>query len=108
MEEITLQRFNEVIDALEAGEIRVAEKVDGQWKVNKWVKEVILAGFRLGAMTDMSQGQFPYYDKSTYPVRNFSLGDGVRIVPGGTSIRRGRPCRKLLSSPRGLPREKPR
>jgi 2,3,4,5-tetrahydropyridine-2-carboxylate N-succinyltransferase len=89
MEEITLQRFNEVIDALEAGEIRVAEKVDGQWKVNKWVKEVILAGFRLGAMTDMSQGQFPYYDKSTYPVRGFSLSDGVRIVPGGTSIRRG-------------------
>ena len=89
MEEITLQRFNEVMDALERGEIRVAEKVDGQWKVNRWVKEVILSGFRLGAIKDMSEGQFPFFDKNTFPVRKFKAGDGVRIVPGGTSIRRG-------------------
>ncbi len=89
MEEINLQRFNEVMDALERGEIRVAEKVDGAWKVNKWVKEVILAGFKLGAIKDMSQGQFPYFDKDTFPVRGFTQADGVRIVPGGSSIRRG-------------------
>lgn len=89
MEEITLQRFNEVMDALERGEIRVAEKVDGQWKVNRWVKEVILSGFRLGAIKDMSEGQFPFFDKNTFPVRKFKAGDGVRIVPGGSSIRRG-------------------
>ena len=41
--EVTLERFNEVMDALERGEIRVAEKVDGQWKVNTRVKEIILA-----------------------------------------------------------------
>ena len=87
--EVTLEKFYEVLDALEKGELRVAEKVDGAWKVNTWVKEVILAGFRLGAITDMSQGQFPFFDKNTYPVRPFQAHDGVRIVPGGTSIRRG-------------------
>ncbi len=87
--EITLERFNEVIEGLEKGEIRVAEKIDGKWVVNKWVKEVILAGFRLGAVTDMSQGQFSFFDKATFPVRQFAKEDGVRIVPGGSSIRRG-------------------
>ena len=89
MENITIERFNEVIAALEKGELRVAEKVDGEWKVNAWVKEVILAGFRLGAIKDMSDGQFSFYDKDTFPVRKFSAADGVRIVPGGSSIRRG-------------------
>ena len=87
--EVTLERFNEVLAALETGELRVAEKTGGEWKVNTWVKEVILAGFRLGEITDMSAGQFPFFDKDTYPVRGFRQEDGVRIVPGGTSIRRG-------------------
>ncbi len=86
---MTIERFNEVLAALEAGELRVAEKTGGEWKVNTWVKEVILAGFRLGKMTDMSEGQFSFFDKDTYPVRSFRLEDGVRIVPGGTGIRRG-------------------
>lgn len=86
---MTLERFNEVLAALEMGELRVAEKTGGEWKVNTWVKEVILAGFRLGKITDMSAGQFPFFDKDTYPVRGFRQEDGVRIVPGGTSIRRG-------------------
>ena len=87
--EVTLQEFNEVIAALEKGELRVAQKVDGEWVVNRHVKEVILAGFKLGAITDMSEGQFPFFDKNTFPVRQFKASDGVRIVPGGTSIRRG-------------------
>lgn len=87
--EITLEKFLQTIDRLEKGEIRVAEKIDGKWVVNKWVKEVILAGFKLGAITDMSQGQFSFFDKETFPVRKFSAEDGVRIVPGGSSIRRG-------------------
>ncbi len=87
--EVMLERFNEVLAALETGELRVAEKTGGEWKVNTWVKEVILAGFRLGKITDMSAGQFPFFDKDTYPVRGFRQEDGVRIVPGGTSIRRG-------------------
>ena len=87
--EISRERFDEVIAALEAGQLRVAEKVNGAWQVNREVKEVILAGFKLGQITDMSQGQFPFFDKDTYPVRPFRQEDGVRIVPGGTSIRRG-------------------
>lgn len=89
MEAVTIDRFNEVLSALESGELRVAEKVSGEWRINRWVKEVILAGFRLGRLTDMSEGQFPFFDKDTYPVRKFRLDDGVRIVPGGSSIRRG-------------------
>jgi 2,3,4,5-tetrahydropyridine-2-carboxylate N-succinyltransferase len=87
--EVTLSRFEEVIAALEAGTLRVAEKVGGEWKVNREVKEIILAGFRLGAVVEMSQGQFSFFDKETFPVRRFKQEDGVRIVPGGTSIRRG-------------------
>ena len=84
-----LRRFNEVMDGLEAGTIRVAERIDGQWQVNKWVKEVILSGFRLGQIVDMSEGRFSFLDKDTYPVRKFTVEDRVRIVPGGSSIRRG-------------------
>ena len=87
--EVTLKEFNALMDALEKGEVRVAQKVDGVWQVNREVKEIILAGFRLGAIKEMSQGQFPFFDKDTFPVRHFKADDGVRIVPGGTSVRRG-------------------
>ncbi len=85
MAEITLETFTEVMDRLEAGTLRVAEKVDGQWVVNMWVKEVILAGFKLGQMEQMGR----FIDKSTFPERNFVVEDGVRFVPGGSSVRRG-------------------
>lgn len=87
--DVSLELFNKTIEGLEAGTIRVAEKIDGNWKVNKEVKEIILAGFRLGKIEDMSQGQFSFFDKNTFPVRSFKPEDGVRIVPGGSSIRRG-------------------
>ncbi|MGM9803945.1 MAG: 2,3,4,5-tetrahydropyridine-2,6-dicarboxylate N-succinyltransferase [Muribaculaceae bacterium] len=82
-------RFNQLIADLETGKVRVAEKKDGEWQVNAWVKETILLGFRLGKLADMSQGQFSYFDKDTIPARRFSSDNGVRIVPGGSSIRRG-------------------
>ena len=84
-----IERFHETIAGLESGKVRVAEKVDGEWKVNSWVKEVILSGFRLGKLADMSQGQFPFFDKDTMPVRRFAAENGVRIVPGGSSVRSG-------------------
>ena len=84
-----LNKFNETIAGLESGEIRVAEKVNGEWKVNSWVKETILSGFRLGKLTDMSQGQFSFFDKDTIPARTFTAENGVRIVPGGSSVRKG-------------------
>ena len=84
-----LDKFNSLIADLESGRTRVAEKIDGQWKVNSWVKEGILAGFRLGKLTDMSQGQFSFFDKDTIPARRFTAENGVRIVPGGSSVRVG-------------------
>lgn len=84
-----IERFNDTIASLESGKIRVAEKVEGQWKVNSWVKEVILSRFRLGKLTDMSQGQFSFFDKDTIPARKFTAENGVRIVPGGSSVRTG-------------------
>ncbi len=87
--EISFEQFKGTIDKLERGEVRVAEKIDGKWVVNTQVKKTILAGFGYGKVVDMSQGQFPFFDKDTFPVREFSAADGVRIVPGGTSIRRG-------------------
>jgi 2,3,4,5-tetrahydropyridine-2-carboxylate N-succinyltransferase len=83
--------FSEFIAALNRGEIRAAErKSDGTWQVNTWVKQGILLGFRFGMMTDMSTDpNHRFFDKATYPVRATTLADGVRIVPGGSSIRDG-------------------
>ncbi len=87
--EVSLELFEQTLRALESGEVRVANKVDGKWQVNREIKEIILAGFKLGQIKDMSQGQFSFFDKDTFPVREFSVEDKVRIVPGGSSIRRG-------------------
>lgn len=86
--------FHQFKDALNAGEIRAAEP-DAQspsgWKVNAWVKKGILLGFRLGGLIDMSidRTRQPWFDKATYPVKSFDVNSGVRIVPGGSSIRDG-------------------
>ncbi len=84
-----LDRFYEVIDDLEAGKIRVAEKADGVWKVNARIKEVILTGFKWGKLVDMSAGGFSFFDKDTLPLRQFGPDSGVRIVPGGSAVRAG-------------------
>lgn len=81
--------FNDTLERLEKGTLRVADKIDGEWVVHPEVKQAILSGFRLGSLTDMSVAQFPFIDKDTYPVRKFGVEDGVRIVPGGSSVRRG-------------------
>ncbi len=80
--------------ALNAGEIRAAEpdaSAPSGWRVNGWVKKGILLGFRMGTIVDMSidAARQPFLDKSTYPVHRFTPADGVRIVPGGSSIRDG-------------------
>lgn len=81
--------FSEVVRRLESGEIRVAEKTPNGWKVNAWVKEAILEGFRQGRLIDMSKEEYSFFDKDTLPLRKFSLEDKVRIVPGGSSVRCG-------------------
>lgn len=86
--------FGDFKAALNRGEIRAAEpnaSAKSGWRVNAWVKKGILLGFRMGAIADMSidAAKQPFFDKSTYPVRTFTASDGVRIVPGGSSIRDG-------------------
>ncbi len=81
--------FQQFRDALTRGEIRSAEKNGGQWRVNAWVKQGILLGFRLGETVEMPGGGLSFVDKATYPVRHFKAEDKVRVVPGGSSIRTG-------------------
>jgi 2,3,4,5-tetrahydropyridine-2,6-dicarboxylate N-succinyltransferase len=86
--------FYEFKAALNNGEIRAAEPDSSTktgWRVNGWVKKGILLGFRLGAIVDMSidTTRQPWFDKATYPVKRFDENSGVRIVPGGSSIRDG-------------------
>ena len=93
-----LDAFHQLRNALEAGELRSAEPDSSTplgWRVNAWVKRGILLGFRLGVMTalngDHRDGQsiLSFIDKDTYPARRFTPADGVRIVPGGSSVRSG-------------------
>jgi len=82
--------FDEFKDGLNAGEVRAAEKIDGRWRVNLWVKRGILLGFKLGRISNLSiNDQFRYFDKNTFPLKPITIDDGVRIVPGGSSIRDG-------------------
>lgn len=84
--------FLELRAALEAGTLRAAEPDSAAptgWRVNAWVKRGILLGFRMGALTDMGGGGLSFVDKATYPARTFAKEDGVRIVPGGSSVRSG-------------------
>lgn len=85
---------DDLLTALEKGAVRSAEKgADGAWHAVPWVKRGILLGFQIGKLTDLSprdgQPGFTYFDKDTYPLRMLTLSDSVRVVPGGSSIRRG-------------------
>ena len=89
----TFERFKE---KLNRGEVRAAEPDPASptgWRVNPWVKQGILTGFRMGEIVDMSvgssPGRLPFLDKSTYPPRPLALTDGVRVVPGGSAVRDG-------------------
>lgn len=86
-----LVAFNEFKDALNRGDIRAASRDDtGQWQVHLWVKRGILLGFRLGGLIDYSiDNTFRYFDKDTYPTKRLTLTSGVRIVPGGSTVRDG-------------------
>jgi 2,3,4,5-tetrahydropyridine-2-carboxylate N-succinyltransferase len=86
--------FLEFRDALTQGKIRAAEKIpneegEAHWIVNAWVKHGILLGFRLGELTETGCTPLTFVDKDTFPARQFSTADRVRIVPGGSSVRVG-------------------
>ncbi len=81
--------FTHFRSLLTRGEIRAAEKRDGRWVTNVWVKEGILLGFRLGELAEMGGGTLSFVDKETFPARRFGAIDRVRVVPGGSSVREG-------------------
>jgi 2,3,4,5-tetrahydropyridine-2-carboxylate N-succinyltransferase len=85
--------LTELLDALERGAVRAAEReADGTWNAVAWVKRGILLGFRVGRTVDMSPvdaSPFRFFDKHTYPTRALTIEHEVRVVPGGSVIRRG-------------------
>jgi 2,3,4,5-tetrahydropyridine-2-carboxylate N-succinyltransferase len=86
--------FAELRSALSRGDVRAAEPdagAPGGWKVNAWVKQGILLGFRYGRNADVSadHGRWPFFDKDTLPLKRVDLSAGVRVVPGGSSVRDG-------------------
>ncbi|MBI4465618.1 MAG: 2,3,4,5-tetrahydropyridine-2,6-dicarboxylate N-succinyltransferase [Acidobacteria bacterium] len=88
------EAFEELKQGLNSGTLRAAEPVEGPsatgWKVNAWVKMGILLGFRIGVVEDLSlDGKVPFFDKHTFPLKKMGVENGVRVVPGGSSIRDG-------------------
>ncbi len=86
------EAFGAFLQALGRGEIRAAEPDAAEatgWRVNAWVKQGILLGFRFGDLVEMSTGDLPFYDKDTMGVKRPGVAAGVRIVPGGSAIREG-------------------
>lgn len=82
--------FDELKRALNRGEVRAAERdANGNWIVNSWVKQGLLLGFRMGAITEISAGSLKFFDKDTYPIRPTTIDENIRIVPGGSTIRDG-------------------
>jgi 2,3,4,5-tetrahydropyridine-2-carboxylate N-succinyltransferase len=86
--------FARLRDALSAGTVRAAEPDPSspvRWRVNAWVKQGILLGFRFGDTVDLSMddGRWPFYDKDTLPLKRFADGARVRLVPGGSAVRDG-------------------
>jgi 2,3,4,5-tetrahydropyridine-2,6-dicarboxylate N-succinyltransferase len=87
-----MEAFLSLRSALERGEVRAASPDSASptgWRVNAWVKKGILLGFRLGVLQDFSAGVLSFVDKHTFPVRQFTAEDGVRIVLGGSAVRAG-------------------
>ena len=86
--------FGRLRAALSAGDVRAAEpdpSTASGWRVNAWVKQGILLGFRFGDVADMSadHGKWPFFDKDTMPLKRFTVASGVRVVPGGSTVRDG-------------------
>jgi 2,3,4,5-tetrahydropyridine-2-carboxylate N-succinyltransferase len=91
-DDTALRTFMVLRAALESGEVRAASPDAGEptgWHVNSWVKKGILLGFRLGVLEEFPAAGLSFVDKSTFPVRHFGSGDGVRVVPGGSAVRSG-------------------
>jgi len=87
-----MESFLELRSALESGEVRAAEPdaaLPTGWRVNAWVKQGILLGFRLGTLEQRAAGALSFVDKHTFPARMLSADDGIRLVIGGSAVRAG-------------------
>jgi 2,3,4,5-tetrahydropyridine-2,6-dicarboxylate N-succinyltransferase len=92
--ELARSVFAELRAALSQGTVRAAEPdpaSPGGWRVNAWVKQGILLGFKFGRVVDASadHGRWPFFDKDTLPLKPLAIDAGVRIVPGGSTVRDG-------------------
>src|SRR5438552_293789 len=92
--EAVRQTFARLREALSAGTVRAAEPDASTplgWRVNTWVKQGILLGFKYGDIVDasMDHGKWPFFDKDTLPLKRPGVGVGIRIVPGGSAVRDG-------------------
>jgi 2,3,4,5-tetrahydropyridine-2,6-dicarboxylate N-succinyltransferase len=88
------EAFARLRGQLSAGEVRAAEpdpSTESGWRVNAWVKQGILLGFKFGDVVDMSSdhGRWPFFDKDTLPLKRLDAQQGVRVVPGGSTVRDG-------------------
>ena len=82
--------FIEFRETLTKGKARAAEKQNGQWRANAWVKQGILLGFQIGELQETGSADgLSFVDKDSFPARRFHAPDKVRIVPGGSSVREG-------------------
>src|SRR6266566_99365 len=82
--------FLEFREQLTQGKIRAAETINGEWRVNIWVKQGILLGFRIGELSETgTDSGLSFVDKDTFPARRFTIKHRVRLVPGGSSVREG-------------------
>ena len=75
-----------VVDKLDKGELRIAEKIDGKWIINEWLKKAVLMYFPINKMEVCESGIFEYYDK--IPLKRGFEEAGVRVVPPAT-VRHG-------------------
>ncbi len=80
-----------LLNELESGALRAAVRDDRGYRAVPWVEQGILLGFRVGILADLgpSEGPFSFIDKDTFPTRRFTVADGIRVVPGGSTVRRG-------------------
>lgn len=85
-----LATFNEVMDLLEAGQLRTAQIIDGKWTANQWVKNGIMLGFPLGKIIVYNgSSDIGFTDKDTFPIRKLTGNEGFRVVPPAAGLRRG-------------------
>ncbi|MBO8130812.1 MAG: 2,3,4,5-tetrahydropyridine-2,6-dicarboxylate N-succinyltransferase [Candidatus Marinimicrobia bacterium] len=81
--------YNEFIELLDEGKIRIAEKKEDEWIIYPWVKKGILLGFKIGKIEKIKIGEWIFYDKNTLPIKEIDSSKNIRVVPGGTTVRKG-------------------